>query len=180
MIITNLLQTIVDNLHSVMPDLQDCKTHKGRFVAADLKNLSARTPAIRVALLGIPKTDSDGAGRPYATLKLVAYIITANTRELSSEVAAINLVEALTVHLHDQNWGQINLGIPTNTHAQNLFSSSIGNTRVALWGVSWEQDIYLQSSVDEEGVLPQAVYLGIDPEIGSGHEDDYDEVVTDV
>jgi hypothetical protein len=44
--------------------------------------------------------------------------------------------------------------------------------------VEWTHEIRLGTSVwTGDGVTPTQIYVGLDPEVGSGHEDDYVEVV---
>ena len=45
------------------------------------------------------------------------------------------------------------------------------------WCVTWEQTIFLGSSAwDDTGVVPETVMLGIAPDIGFGHEPDYEDI----
>lgn len=47
-----------------------------------------------------------------------------------------------------------------------------------VWVVEWEQVVHLGASVwDDEGVVPQTVYLGFEPDTGSGNTGKYDQVV---
>ena len=47
------------------------------------------------------------------------------------------------------------------------------------WSVKWTHMAYLGTSVwDDEGVIPEHVYLGFAPGIGTGHEADYIEVAS--
>lgn len=49
-----------------------------------------------------------------------------------------------------------------------------------VWVVEWEQVVHLGASVwSGEGVLPQAVYLGFEPDTGLGNADKYDQVVSE-
>jgi hypothetical protein len=48
------------------------------------------------------------------------------------------------------------------------------------WCVTWEQTIFLGVTTwDDTGVVPETVMLGIAPDIGIGHEPDYEDI-TDV
>lgn len=47
-----------------------------------------------------------------------------------------------------------------------------------VWCVQWRQILHLGASMwDDEGSQPDVVMLGLDPDIGIGHEQDYEQIV---
>lgn len=48
-----------------------------------------------------------------------------------------------------------------------------------VWRVDWEQVLYLGQSAFDTAFLPTTVWLGLDPNIGEGHKQDYIQVAGD-
>ena len=174
---TDLSSAIVSDLSGKFPALRACSTHPGRFDLAELKRVAIKTPAILVACLGVPGLAEAGTEEKDVELVMAAFVLTKDQKGLSRDISALNLVEALLVHIPLQQWGMTGLGPAGAVAAENLYGGDIDKTGVAMWAVSWRHKIRIGESIwQEDGVLPDTVYAGYEPDVGLEHEPDYEEV----
>ena len=80
----------------------------------------------------------------------------------------------------EPRWGDI--GDPREVRAANLYSVRIGKKPAAMWAVTWAQQFRaLPQDFDIElpapAGIPDTVLSGRAPEIGPGHEGDYEQAV---
>jgi len=79
----------------------------------------------------------------------------------------------------DHRWGDI--GDPLGIQAANLFRGEIDQENLALWGVRWTQQFCARPAdfsipLPEPAGIPHTVLSGRAPDVGPGHEDDYETV----
>lgn len=166
-------EVVCADIYGLLPQLAECRKHPGRFDAAELKRISAKTPAVLVALLGILKIAEAGTGERDVDCALAAYVVTADRRGMPRDVAAVNLVDVLTDHIYDYRFGVV-CGPGEEVKAKNLYSGDIDRNGVAMWGISWKQTVRVgKNRYAEDGTIPDGVYAGFSPDIGSAHVDDY-------
>lgn len=182
MVICDLRKAACKVLSGILPDLGECRPHAGRFDADELRRLSARTPAVYVAVLGIPKVANLGTAEKGLDLDLsmAAYVVTSDARGLSRDEAALNITEALVFAIDGNRWGIPGVGPAHEVKAANLYSGRLDRTGVAMWAVTWRQEVRISGAgADDDGVVPSELYYGIAPEIGAQHKDDYTRVWPD-
>jgi hypothetical protein len=156
--INNLLNSIKTQLNTQFPELKTCEIHDGRFDVAELKRVSTKTPAMHISVLTIPKSGANATEEVNSMLNLVIYIITSDQHKLTKGEAARNLVETLLPIISHQRWGEVGVGEAISINAQNLFNST-ANKGIALWAVTWKQDITLGETVfDQDSVIPSELY----------------------
>ena len=73
------------------------------------------------------------------------------------------------------------IGAPREIRCANLYSDKLHDKRIALWAVTWTQQFRALASdfdlpLPAPAGIPAAVLSGRAPEIGTGHEGDYDAV----
>ncbi|WP_034765491.1 hypothetical protein [Chrysiogenes arsenatis] len=170
-----LRRTIVADVATRLPHLRECRPHPGRFDLAELRRLSATTPSVLVATLGMVAAEELSTGERGLELAMAAFVVTSDQRQLLKDVAALNIVEALALHLPFQRWGLPWAFPATAVQAENFYSGDVDRAAVAFWAVSWRQKVRLGTRWDDgpDGVLPTSLYVGFTPEIGIPHEDDY-------
>ncbi len=168
---------IAGHIKGLLPHLRECRPHAGRFDLAELKRLAARTPAVYIAILGVPQSENPGSGELDLELAMAAHIVTADTRGLARDVSALNLAQTLISRIYGNRWG-VKWAFPAQkVKGQNLYSGNIDRVGVAMWGVSWRQKVRLgESSWADEGSVPAELYASFDPAIGADHEADYTKV----
>lgn len=167
------LEAISARLKEVFPGLKACEVHPGRFDEPELKRTATRTPALFVACIGVGKIEPVETEQVDVDLLLGAFVVTASTPALPRDAAARNLVEAILLMLPTERWGLAGCGEAKEAHAENLYGSGSDAQGVALWAVGWRQKLRLGTSVWAGGTLPAQLYLGITPDIGAAHVNDY-------
>jgi phage gp37-like protein len=173
MSLNDFRNAIVTTIKDLMPELRSVETHGGVFGAGELKRFATKAPGIRVALLSVddPKPQSGGAVQWRA--KCVAYVMTKNRGGLKRDVAALNIVTALVAHINDHRFGLTFVTPAKPVTARTLYSGELDKSGITLWAVQWFQTIELVSLADEDGTIPTDLYIGIAPDIGADHEEDY-------
>lgn len=157
--INTLLNSIKTQLETQFPKLKTCEIHDGRFDVSELKRVATKTPAMHVSVLTVPKVNDEATEQVNGMLSLVIYVITSDQHQLSKGESARNLVEALLQSVSHQRWGEIGVGKAEGIAAQNLYNSTV-NKGIALWAVTWKQDITLgQDAFDQTGVIPSELYV---------------------
>ena len=73
------------------------------------------------------------------------------------------------------------IGAPREIRCANLYSGELHDKRIALWALTWTQQFRALASdfdlpLPDPAGIPAAVLSGRAPEIGTGHEGDYDAV----
>ncbi len=171
--INSVLENIKAELKAHFPDLRDCDIHGGRFDQEALKNISTRAPAMFVSLLGLPKFKHIATEERETTLTLAIYVITKNTSKQTKDSAAIHLVESLSALIATSRWNKNDLGEAQFIRAENLFSAGLKFNSIALWGVTWQQNIILGENVwNTNEFLPSELYASSEgDQIGSSEEE---------
>lgn len=151
MILAQLRIAIVNGIKAKLPTLKDCKPHPGRFSLAELKATAAKTPAVRVACLGISEIRPVAAGVEAVT-QWAAFIITGDRPQLPRDSGALTLIAALMPFIPLNCWGlDDEVDSARQVRADNLFSREIDANGVALWAVSWRHEVTL-GEVDPEAL----------------------------
>lgn len=177
--ILTLRAAVADHIRGWLPDLRECAAHPGRVNLDEVNRWGATTPAVRVAVLGLDRGDAQDDGRTLYPIRMCAYIVTADTRGLGRDDAALAIVETLAARLPGAAWGAAAADLPTDIKADNLYAGDVGRTGIALWAVTWTQRVLLGDDIltgEDLGPVPRAVYVGWAPEIGIPHVDDYERV----
>ena len=186
------LKAVAAEIKVWIPDLKTCTVHDGRFDRDGLKRFSLQTPAILVSCLGSASVTDRGDGGINADRLWAAFVLTRPAPGLPRGEGARNLVDALellilrgvertdekTGEIRSSNrWGLKGVGPAEQVRSQNLYGGTIDSKGVALWTVTWRQALRIRPLSEEEDCpIPSEVYLGQAPEIGAGHEADYERV----
>jgi phage gp37-like protein len=133
-------EAIVAAVDAALPELRTCQSHGGRFDRGELQRLSRRAPAVLVAVLGIPGLD-DGAGAGRAAVRWGAYVLTRDTPAVRRDVAVLDYAEALMRLVRGNRWALGSAQRPRRIGADNLYSGELDKHGIALWAVTWEQEI---------------------------------------
>jgi phage gp37-like protein len=175
MTLNELTEAICTTIKTWLPELKTCTPHGGRFDGKEIARVSGRAPAVFVAVLSTGKGIEVGNGQQDVPVTFAAYVAATDQRKLARAQAALNMVEGLVSRIYQQNWG-----FPDRVYAakpaasRNLYSGIIAQKGVALWAVTWPQTVRLGEDVYRtEFPMPSELYLGMAPDIGEGHEDDY-------
>lgn len=138
------LEAIVTALTTAIPAAHVVRAG-GAFDAGEVRRRMTQTPAVIVACLGIDQYSR----RPDAwsvSGQWGAYILTRDTPEWSRDLAALDLASDVLRQVARATWDAPDaFGVPdqTSLEASNLYSGTLDSVAVALWAVTWRQDIRL-------------------------------------
>lgn len=142
MSVLTLRAAVVAGLTASLPQLAGktvkVEPHAGRFDAAELKRISAQAPAVFVAVLGLADL-SESCGEVSATCQILAIVVCKDAQALSRDLAALGMMEALARIVPGNDWGGAAEKAPEDTRCDNLFSATLDQAGVAMWGVAWRQ-----------------------------------------
>lgn len=162
MLLLGLRKTAADRIGTWFPDA-DAGTAAGRMTEADIKRMAVRTPAIRVAVLGLPSGEAAGNGEVDRMVAFTAYVLTTDKPKLPRDDAALAMVENLMLRLPGQRWNSADT-YPVHGDAitaENLYSATLGNVGVTLWAVVWRQKVRMGDNAYPQGLaLSAELYAG--------------------
>lgn len=170
----NLRAAVVTAISEIL-DGWNVESHLGRFGAGDLTTFLTKAPAVRVAILGFADAKSTGVeGELECTVRLGVFIITRDGRtRLSRDEAVCAAAERIALLAEGARWG-LDFAYPARPGAaQNLFSDETLAKGAALWALDIAQPVVLTAMPAGEDDPLTALYIGLAPEIGPDHVDDY-------
>jgi hypothetical protein len=173
MAFNELLDAISTRIRTAVPGLVEARAHPGRFDTEELRRVALRAPCVLSACLGFSVVGDPGTGERDVELVLASFVVTRGQADAAA-AAALEFAEALVLLVGEERWGRPGVQPATRISADNLFAAS-GTSGAALWAVSWRQVIRIGESVWAETENPiKEFYAGRAPDIGAGHEDDYE------
>lgn len=155
--IINLRTAVVEQLRAFLPDNVLVETHGGRFNGAELRRYATRAPAVLVAAMSIPEL-VDGSGPVRPVVQLAAFIVTRDVPQVTRDEQGLTLTEALLRHIPGNRWGLVNAQLPARINGENLYSGEIDKLGVAMWAVSWRQEVSLSPVKDIGNLAPFETY----------------------
>lgn len=163
---------IAGQLHELLPGLRQCEGMEGRFDLDELKTVTARAPAVLVARLGATTPRPLAGPHWHYHLRMAAFVVTRDTLDLRRDLAAGTICQALLVRIPGATWGLAECGDARDVADQSLSGSALKAKGIALWAVTWTQPVVLEA-LPAPGQVALELYVGMAPEIGAAHEDDY-------
>ena len=174
----SLTLTIVHE--SVINSLKQAFSHKVDTICAySPLQKDIKAPALLLALDNMNHGNETGDGRTAVDCQFSLCAILP-VHGLPSDKVAIAIANFAAEALHQVRYNHWGLGSEVS-HPQNLSAQPAdfkpGKAGFESWVVSWEQTIYLGELEPDDGILPDTVMVGIDPEIGSDHENKYEQII---
>lgn len=145
MSITQTRAAIASTINTALPQLTNVYTHGGRFTLEDLKRIAVRAPTALVACLGIADVENEG-GQNVAEVQWGVFVVTAGTSQQGRDTEALTVVEAVANVVGGNSWQDSSLSYPTSVRAENLYSPSLDAQGMALWAITWRQEIDLATT----------------------------------
>lgn len=123
-----------------------------------------------------PASDSSGdigTEQFDATLEFSAYVVVTSRGRGAAQLAVRKLALAVAAAIRGQRWGcQVTDAKITDCGPAEFISAP--SREYCAYRVGWTHDALVGTSVwNAEGVIPETVYIGIEPDTGPAHEDDY-------
>ena len=160
--ISDLLDAIKDGLTGAeaLQHVRDIDVSPGRFNADEITRRSFKTPALRVAFLGAPRTQP----KPDDTRRYEgAFAVFVMTDGRNRATEGVDLTQAVAEEIEVNRFSDgLGVGLPANLRLDALYSGDIDEKGISLHSVSWTQALTLGKSkglaADDPGaVIPQEV-----------------------
>lgn len=115
--------------------------HGGPINAAEIKRWATKSPAVRVACLGIPKVQVGPS--IFMDAAWAAFCVESDRPGVQGhrDVRALLLTQSVigVVGQNAQRWGLTATGVPEAIQAANMYAADIDGMGIALWAVRWRQ-----------------------------------------
>ncbi len=166
MTIDELQKAQVEKTEELFPKLKrgsksSVQAYGGRFNLDELESVSATAPSIFISFLGIKSAKEQEDERVRLNGLYTAFIVTTDARGLDRDTAGKNMAEIMAKWLPNNRFGLLDVSVPENIAAQNLYSGKARGKGVALWAVSWSQAVTGDKSVfDSDAAVPSTLYIG--------------------
>lgn len=138
------LQAAVVAMATAFPEVS-VESHPGRFDLDELRRLSLRTPAVRLALLAIPPGRREKDGRIKVAAQWAAFVVAGDKAGVPRHLGALMMIDQLYRWLPYRRWGTAEpLNLET-LDARNLYSAALDSqSACAIWAITWTQSITIE------------------------------------
>ncbi|MGR3435269.1 MAG: hypothetical protein ACU0CO_10330 [Shimia sp.] len=164
------LATLCDAVASVideeLPGLQTCEGHPNRITPQVLKDGGIASPAVLVTLLGVKAGKTMAGEMVEYRASLGAFIVAKDVLDLRRDPAALVIAQRLLQIVPSCRWRLEHLGPADAPKLVPLLNPEDRKAGFALWGVQWDQPIFLQRGPSEEPVASN-LYVRQNPEGGT-------------
>ena len=173
-LLSDLPQTVCDEVSFFLRDLKECKPHAGKFSLEELKRKGLPSPSVLVSMLGATQDTTYAGHATSFMLQMAAYVVVKDGLGAPRDVRAANICQLLLSFIPGQRWHEDAIGEARNIRMHTLVSSKTKDHAVSLWAVTWDQPISFFQPADNP--LGAELYVAQAPAIGADHEGDYEEL----
>lgn len=178
--IAQILEASTEIIGKNIDGLQQCEVYSGQFSSTDTSRTSIKVPACFITSVGADASQDPGTGQLALEANFMAMVLTKdNTARFKPSHAAISLAEAIALEIRMNRWGLSNVGVARVTRVVNIHDLTFDSLGLTSWRIEWNQEVILGESIWVAESIPCVVWLGMAPEIGIDHVDDYDEIYRD-
>jgi len=173
--IVQLLDASVWAIDAGIEGLAQCEVYAGQFRAGETDKARVTAPAVFVACLGAPIDKDPGTEQVALNCRMAAVVIARNARGRGPRSEdAVCLAEAVALLVQYNQFALADVGAARVTRLTNDYNRAFDDRGFASWTVEWNQMVLLGDSIwNGAEFLPTDVWLGLAPDIGLGHENDY-------
>ena len=128
-------------------DLRTIESHPGMWDRQELERYTMPTPAVLVSVLGGDEARHQGASA-MEPVEFAAFIV---VKGRDRDDLAVAISEQVASIVLDNRWGVGCTRRASRVRRSNLYSSNVGRKTIAMWSVSWSQDVEILTpkSADE-------------------------------
>jgi hypothetical protein len=176
--LSGLAEAAAVAIEAAVPGLRTCEIYAGQFTEGEGRKKSFLAPAVFVSLAGGAVTDP-GTAELDIEARMVAFAIwKADKGRNARGVGASELAAAIALAVRGNQWNVPGVRAARLGRVVNLYSAKLDAQGLALWSVEWSQVVRVGESIwAEDGIVPVEVFAGYVPDVGEGHEADYEEVL---
>jgi len=165
MLLKNYMAAIVNDLKANAPFLKDVGTHGKVFGADELKMLTLRAPAVRIAMVGtIGGRKTGGAssllapmgradtGQFRGPLNMIAFLIEKDFGGVEARDRVIDLADKFMTFIEHRQFGlgPSGAGPALVTGFEIIYTAEIDAQGAAIAAVNWEQEVWFGRDLDRE------------------------------
>ena len=162
MSLASLRAAIAAALDAATPPSVTCAEHGGRFDIEELRRVSAKAPALFVAVLGFSDC-AESCGSYEATVSWAVFSVARDKPGVSRDRSAMALVDALALIVPGNTWGLAeSIGTPDGVRGDNLFSATVDKAGVAMWATTWRQRMQLGSAMPADALAALDLFATFD------------------
>lgn len=149
-----LRTAIVAELKAKMPHVRSIEAHGGTFTEDELKRHAVNAPALRVAILGHGRAQNQNSGEWQIPVHVAVVVLAKDEAKeghgrIDRDEAASALATAVSLVVAGNRFDLSGVSRPSDVQAKNEYSGPIDKVGLALWQVTWTQDITLGETVEE-------------------------------
>jgi len=137
--LVDLRAAVVSHIAESVTAFRTVQAHGGSFNREELARIALQSPACLVAIMG-GQLERQG-GQPVANPYIFAFVVTRGTSDEKRDKAALVLVEAVAGLVVRNGWSYAHARAPDSMRIENLYSGDIDKQGIALWSVSWQQQV---------------------------------------
>jgi hypothetical protein len=161
-IIHALREAIIAELGAALPGAH-VAAHGGTFTEDELRRYAVRSPALLVSVSDVGNLSFLGSTALGEVTIGIALVCGPGKKGQTAEGAALAALPLVLRTVTGNRWGLSGIdGPPKYLRAQNLYSAPLDAGGVALWGVSFRQDVELGAGLlDEDGLAALDDFLTV-------------------
>lgn len=143
MSLLELREAIVTSLGNEVTSLKSVAGHGGRVTLDELRRLAlpASAPVALVAVLGGSGEREGGAGTGTCEAQVAVFVACLGDSQTLRDAEALVVAEAVFVQAIRNAWDYSDAQAPARIRVDNLFSGKIDRHGLALWAVTWRQQV---------------------------------------
>lgn len=149
---------IAGKIGDLLPGLRSASGISGRIDKAAIDRIGVAAPAVLVSQFGARIGTTSAGPQHYYLVDVSAFVITKDAPGLDRDEAAATIVQALLQALPDHRWGEPGLGEMTDIAAHSLVTIELQKAGVALWAVTWRQQVAFTGSPEPQQI-PLRLYV---------------------
>lgn len=132
------------------------QSHRGSFASAEeVKRFATKPAAVLVAALRVARAEDIG-GVAMLPVDWGVFVITKDVPGVPRDVGALGIVQAILMLAGDSDWGGQPVGPSSHLDARNLYTPTIDQLGIALWGIGFQQAV-------ETPQVSDAQYASLNP-----------------
>lgn len=157
--------------------LAQAEIYAGQFSAMDLQRVLIKTPSILVDFAGAEVQDNTGTGEIDLICQFGAYCLSRRANNLHARNSSSHdLAQAVAVRIAQNRFGLPKVQPPVKIRLKPLNQITFMDNALGVVAVTWEQALRVGQSVWVGGQTPTEVWLGLSPEIGAAHINQYEQL----
>lgn len=140
--LVTLRSEIVAKLEAAIEDANTVEPYGGRLNLGEIKRITARPPAVLVALINGNSSKEEAADPIRVDMLISAFIIAEDKPGVNRDAVALSIAEQVVAQVAAWPWrGKAQASAPNELKLESLYSGELDRTGVALLAVTWKQTV---------------------------------------